>query len=583
MLRFFVRLFALIGFLVVAAVVTGVVLAVRHEPSLPETVVLELDLRDPLAEGSVDRLGSFLGHETTFQEVLDALERGRTDPRVKGVLARFGGDGASFAQVQELRAAVERFRASGRFAIAFAESYGDTGAGNRSYLLASAFDEVWMQPLGLLGLTGLSAQIPFARGVLDKLDIQPQVFQREEYKSLADSVMRTDFTPAHREMMESLLGDLTNQIVDGVAVSRRLPPAAVKAAMDRAPLIDREAVDAKLVDRLGYADEAREEALRRAGAAPGADTMEAADYLGIAGPPNRSGPTIALIHATGTITGGDSGKPGLGEVTAGSETIVAAVEDAVDDPDVKAILFRIDSGGGSVTASETIRRALVKARQSGKPVIATMGGTAASGGYWIALAADRIVASPATVTGSIGVVAGKMSVAGLSERLGVHWGVLDTAPNAGLWSPFRPFGPDGEERLNAIIDSSYSTFLSRVAEARHLTPEQARDAAKGRVWTGAQAKTLGLIDELGGVATALTLAKQAAKLAPDDPVTVTAYPRPQPLIREILDLASGKGDLVEAVAVLAGLRPALAELAPLVKAARSGAVEARMPPLGLER
>ncbi|WP_247888906.1 S49 family peptidase, partial [Azospirillum brasilense] len=176
MLRFFVRLFALIGFLVVAAVVTGVVLAVRHEPSLPDTVVLELDLRDPLAEGSVDRLGSFLGHETTFQEVLDALERGRTDPRVKGVLARFGGDGASFAQVQELRAAVERFRASGRFAIAFAESYGDTGAGNRSYLLASAFDEVWMQPLGLLGLTGLSAQIPFARGALDKLDIQPQVF-----------------------------------------------------------------------------------------------------------------------------------------------------------------------------------------------------------------------------------------------------------------------------------------------------------------------------------------------------------------------------------------------------------------------
>ncbi|NUB13399.1 signal peptide peptidase SppA, partial [Azospirillum brasilense] len=423
MLRFFVRLFALIGFLVVAAVVTGVVLAVRHEPSLPETVVLELDLRDPLAEGSVDRLGSFLGHETTFQEVLDALERGRTDPRVKGVLARFGGDGASFAQVQELRAAVERFRASGRFAIAFAESYGDTGAGNRSYLLASAFDEVWMQPLGLLGLTGLSAQIPFARGALDKLDIQPQVFQREEYKSLADSVMRTDFTPAHREMMESLLGDLTNQIVDGVAVSRRLPPAAVKAAMDRAPLIDREAVDAKLVDRLGYADEAREEALRRAGAAPGADTMEAADYLGIAGPPNRSGPTIALIHATGTITGGDSGKPGLGEVTAGSETIVSAIEDAVDDPDVKAILFRIDSGGGSVTASETIRRALVKARQSGKPVIATMGGTAASGGYWIALAAARILAPPAPVPRPPGGGAGHVSGAGPSGRPGGALGV----------------------------------------------------------------------------------------------------------------------------------------------------------------
>jgi len=583
MLRFIVRLFAFIGFLVVAGIVTAVVLVTRHEPTLPDTIVLDLDLKEPLAESGTARLGGFLGHETTLREVLETLERGGSDPRVKGVLARFGGDGIGFAQAQELRTAIERFRASGRFAIAFAEAYGDSGSGNKSYLLASAFDEVWMQPLGLLSLTGLSAQIPFARAALDKLDIQPQLMQREEYKSFADTFTKTDFTPAHREMIEALLGDLTNQVVDGVSKSRRLAPAAVRAAMERAPLLDKEAVEAKLVDRLGYADEAKDEALRRAGAPADADTVEPKEYLDIAGAAHDNGPTIALIHATGTITSGKSDKPGVGEVTAGAETIVEAIEDAVDDPDVKAILFRIDSGGGGVTASETIRRALTKARQSGKPVIASMGDTAASGGYWIALAAERIVASPGTITGSIGVVAGKMSLNALSERLGVHWGVVDTGRNAGMWSPLRPFSPSEEERLTALIDASYATFLSRVAEARHLTPEQARAAAKGRVWSGAQARELGLVDDLGGVESALALAKQAAKLPADAPVTLTTFPKPKSVIQEIRDLASGKGDFVEAAKMLAELRPMLNQLAPLLQAARSGEVQAQMPPMILGR
>ena len=581
MLRFIVRLFAFIGFLVVAAVVAGVVLVTRHEPTLPDAIVLELDLKQPLAEANTDKLARFFGRETTMRDVLDTLERGRRDPRVKGVLAHMGGDSIGFAQAQELRAAMDRFRASGRFAIAFAESYGEGGAGNRSYLLASAFDEVWMQPLGMLSLTGLAAQVPFARAALDKLDIQPQIVQREEYKSLADTFTRTDFTPANREMMESLLGDLTNQLVDGVAKSRRLPPAAVRAAMDKAPLLDREALDARLIDRLGYADEAEDAARQRAG--DRAELVEAQDYLEVAGPAHRSGSTVALIHAVGTITGGKSEKPGVGEVTAGSETITKAIEDAADDPDVKAILFRIDSGGGGVSASESIRRALAKARQSGKPVIASMGDTAASGGYWIALAADKIVASPGTLTGSIGVVAGKMSVAGLSERLGVNWGTVETGPNAAMWSPLRPFSPSAEERLNAIVNSSYSTFLTLVAEARRLTPEQARAAAKGRVWTGAQARELGLVDDLGGQETALVLAKQAAGLDAEAPVTLTPFPRPKSTTEEILDLVSGKGDLVEAAHALAALRPLLAEVGPIVQAVRSGELQARMPPVGLGR
>ncbi len=579
--RFFVRLFALIGLLLVAGAVAVAVLVVRHEPTLPDAVVLDLDLTKPLAESDSGKIGSLFEHQTTLREVLDALDGGRRDPRVKGVLARFGDDSIGFAQTQELRTAIERFRASGRFAVAFAEEYGGAGAGNRSYLLASAFDEVWLQPMGTLGITGLSAELPFARGALDQLGVQPEFAQREEYKSFAETFTKSGMTPANREMMQALVTDLGNQLVDGIAKSRRLAPAVVRAAIDKAPLLSKEALDQKLVDRLGYADEARDEALKRAGA--GAEAMEPADYLSVAGSPNDKGPTIALIHAVGTITGGESGKPALGGTSAGSETIVDAIEEAADDPDVRAILFRIDSGGGAVSASEAIRRALVRARQSGKPVIASMGDTAASGGYWIALAADRIVASPATITGSIGVVAGKFAIGGLSEKLGIQWDRVQGARNAGMWSPLRPFDDSESERLNAIIDDTYANFLQRVAEARHMTPEQARGIAKGRVWTGAQARELGLVDDLGGQEQALTLARTAAGLSPDAPVTLAPYPPPKSMTDQLLDLVSGKGELVGALAAVAELRPLLAHLRPLLAATQADGVQARMPAMTLER
>lgn len=576
MLRFFVRLFATIGFLVVSALVGGAYLVIRQEPTLPRGVVLNLDLTHSLAEGGDDRLGGLLGHEASLRDALDALERGRKDARVKGVLARLGGDQIGFAQTQELRAAVERFRASGRFAIAYADSYGDGGAGNRAFLLASGFDEVWMQPLGVVGLTGLSAELPFARGLLDTLGVQPQLQHREEYKSFSDTFTQSTITPANREMMQGLIGDLTNQLVDGVAKGRRLPPASVRAAIDRAPLLEREALDLKLIDRIGYADEARDAALQRAGA--DAELVELPDYLAVAGGPHDNGPTIALIHIVGTITGGKSERPTFGEINAGADTVVRAIEDAADDADVRAILVRIDSGGGAVSASESIRRALAKARQRGKPVIASMGDSAASGGYWIALAADRIVASPATLTGSIGVVAGKMSLGGLSDKLGVRWDRVSAARNAGMWSPMHPFSPAEEERLTAIIDATYASFLERVAEARRLTPEQARAAAKGRVWTGAQARELGLIDELGGQEEALTLARSAAGLATDAEVTLAPYPPPKTLTDELLDLLSGKGELVGVLSAAAHLRPIASALAPLLD---SPGLRASMPPVGV--
>ncbi|WP_448188140.1 signal peptide peptidase SppA [Azospirillum sp. sgz301742] len=553
MLRFLVRLFAFVGFLVVAGIGTAVWFVWQHEESLPGSIVLNLDLDQPLSSRpDGDALSSLLGRESSLRDVVDALEQARTDKRVKGLVVRLGGHEPGFAEAQELRAAVERFRNSGRFALAFAEEFGGGGSGNRSYYLATAFDEVWMQPLGNVGITGLAAQIPFVRGALDQLGVQPQVQQREEYKSFADTFTQRDLTPANREATQALLGDLSQQMIDGIAKARRLDPAAVRGLIDRAPLLDQEAFQARLIDRIGYRDETEAEAERRAG---GAEMVDLADYLESTGRPHDDGPTVALIHAIGNITRGESEGHGIGELTAGSDTIVEAFEDAIDDDDVKAILFRVDSGGGSVTASETIRRAVVKARERGKPVIVSMGDAAASGGYWISMNANRIVASPGTITGSIGVVAGKMSVDGLSEKLGVHWGVVADGRNAGMWSPFQPFSQSEQDRLTAIIDSTYSTFLAKVAEARKLPPDKVRAAAKGRVWTGAQALGLGLVDELGDTETALVRVREAIGLAADAPVSLEVYPPPKSTLEEIMSVASGKGLAQGAMARMAALRP----------------------------
>lgn len=571
MLRFLVRLFALLGFLVVAAVGTTVWFVWEHEESLPDSIVLDLDLDKPLSgRPDGDALSGLLGREGSLRDVLDALEQARTDKRVKGLVVRLGGHEPGFAEAQELRAAVERFRNTGRFALAFSEGFGEGGSGNRSYYLATSFDEVWMQPLGNVGITGLAAQIPFVRGALDQLGIQPQVQQREEYKSFADTFTQRDLTPANREMTQALLGDLSQQIVDGIATARRLDPAAVRGLIDRAPLLDQEAFQARLIDRIGYRDETEAEAKRRAG---GAEIVDLTDYLDTAGRPHDDGPTVALIHAVGNLTRGESEGHGIGELTAGSDTIVEAFDEAIDAADVKAILFRVDSGGGSVTASEAIRRAVVKARERGKPVVVSMGDAAASGGYWISMNANRIVASPGTITGSIGVVAGKMSVDGLSEKLGVHWGVVADGRNAGMWSPFQPFTASEQERLTAIIDSTYATFLAKVAEARKLPPEQVRAAAKGRVWTGAQALGLGLVDELGDTETALVRVREAIGLAADAPVSLEPFPAPKSTLEEILSVASGKGLAQGALALRASL-------APLLDATPPG-VRARMPALKL--
>jgi protease-4 len=426
----------------------------------------------------------------------------------------------------------------------------------------------------------MAASVPFARGLLDTIGLDPQIEARGEYKTAPDSLTQRGFTGAHREMIESLVGDLYDQLVAGIATARKLDQTTLKSLIDRAPLTGKDALDAKLIDRIGYYDEAKDQAIRDAGS--GAAVVDLLDYLDEAGRPDVSGPTVALIYGVGTIVSGDGeADPLFDESIMTSYHVVHAFEAAMADARVRAIVFRINSGGGSAVASETIRRALLRAKAAGKPVIVSMSDLAGSGGYWIAMNADKIVAEPATLTGSIGAFAGKVATQGLWKDIGINWGTVSRGQNADMFSPITPFTPTEELRLKSLLDDLYATFTARVAEARNIPLAGVQQIAKGRVWTGNQAAALGLVDKLGGLDTALVLARQAAGLGADAEITVRQFPAPRPAWQRALEVLRGRTEAEVPSATAARLAPLLRQLAPLARV--SGEPALIMPPLGIDQ
>jgi protease-4 len=492
-------------------------------PSIEEGTVLTVDLTHALPEasspGPLSRLVS--GEPVSLRDVLDAIERAGNDPRVTALFARVGDGGHRLAEVQELREAIAAFRAKGKKAIAFADSFGEFGSGLRGYYLATAFNQIWVQPLGSLELIGLRSETPFFRGTLDKIGIEPRLDHREQYKTAMNTLTETGMTPPHREMMESILHSAQGQLVRDIAQARGIPPAEAERLVESGPYTPAEAKRLHLIDEVGY----RDEALAAAGGRATNQPIKPADYLDAAGRPHSEGPRIALIYGTGIITRGDSeSNPLTGAVTLGADTMMRAFRSAVADPKVRAILFRIDSPGGSAVASETIWREVSRARQAGKPVIVSMGDVAGSGGYYIAAAADKIVAQPATLTGSIGVLGGKLLLNGLWAKLGVSWDAVQIGDDAAMFSDITDFSPAERRKFEAELDAVYAGFKARVAAGRHLDADQVEAVAKGRVWTGEQAKARGLVDGLGGFPEALRLVRIAAGLRADAPIELRRFP-----------------------------------------------------------
>ncbi len=529
---------------------------------VPGQVILEIDFDKGIAEYVPDdplaRL--VLKQKIHLRDIVEALQKAATDDRVKGLVARVGGSTLKLAGVQEVRDAVVSFRATGKPAICYAETFGEFGPGNVSYYLATAFDEIYLQPSGDVGLTGLIYEQPFIRGTLDKLGIVPRVDGRKEYKSFRYMFTETKYLPPHREEIVQVMDSQFSQIVKGIAVSRKNSEDNVRLLADRGPFAGQEAVDAKLVDGLAYRDEVYDKIKAKAGAK--AEFLDLAEYLKRAGSPNEKGTTVALIYAVGAIERGKSGYNAVtGEIVLGSDTISSALREAAKDKDVKAILLRIDSPGGSYVASDTIWRETVKARKEGKPLIVSMGDVAASGGYFIALAADTIVAQPATITGSIGVFGGKLVTTGFWKKLGVTWDEVHTSQNADAWTMTKDFTPAQKARFEEWLDRVYGDFTSKVAEGRNLTKEAVEKIAKGRIWTGEDAKKNGLVDELGGYPIALKSVRKALKLSDNALIKLKVYPEQKSLLKLLLELKSATGEDEDSTAITRTLK----ELQPIAR------------------
>lgn len=509
----------------------------RHN-GVPDGCVLELDLQsappesvgfDPLA------LISLGGKPLTLRQAVDALHRAAEDDRVAGLIARIQLSAAAPGPVQELRDAIAVF-GKAKPTLAWAETY----PGTLSYYLASAFGEVWMQPSGTVGLIGFATSATFLRGALDKAGIEAQFVARGEYKSAANLFTQDGYTDAHREADTALIGSLHAQVLQAVSASRHLDPAEVDALADRAPLLRDDAISGKLVDRIGFRDEAYARIAELTGAPAVADGDDAPARLFLSRyakahphstpspriPGRKSKPRIAVVTIDGPIVSGRGGPQMLpfGNSSAGGDTIAAALREAVADDDVTAIVLRVNSPGGSVTGSETIWREVVRAAEAGTPVIASMGAVAASGGYYVSMAADEIIANAGTITGSIGVVTGKLVSRQLKDKLGIGSDAVRTNANADAWSGNERFTPEQQAHVEAEADLFYTDFVERVAAGRDLTVAAVEEIARGRVWTGADAKERGLVDALGGLRVAIDRAKVRAGIDVDTEVRVLNYP-----------------------------------------------------------
>lgn len=525
--------------LLLVAAVFAIVIQLGDRVGSKTVLVLMLD--KPVAEEDWPDFSArfWEGEVVVFRNLIEALERARRDEHIAGVSLEIHHVGMGVSQIQELRAKLQELAGSGKFCVAYLEE-----ASNMNYYLASACPEVYLTPTSGVYLTGLMGHSTFLRGTLDKLHIYPDLYSIADYKTAKNHYTEKKFTPQHREMVTQLVTSWQRQLVEGIAIGRKLEPAAVEELIRGGPYLATEAVEKKLIDKLLYYDEYRDLLKKKAGADE-LRTVSAEDYLRRSR--GRRGPTIAIVHATGEIVPGHSGyDPNDGRYM-GSTTVAEALKEARENSSVKAIVLRIDSPGGSAIASEIIRREVVKTKEAKKPIVVSMSDVAASGGYWISMSADRIVAEPGTITGSIGVVTGKFNVKGLYELLGMTNDYVALAPNSTMFYPFENFTPEQRENLMKFMNDIYQNFIARVAEGRKLEKKRVDEIGRGRVWLGQDAKQLGLVDELGGLEKAVAVAKQLAGIAPDQDVAYAIYPREKTFFEQFGDWLQTRGQT--------GLRP----------------------------
>jgi protease-4 len=511
------------------ATLGGIVLLVRSgtggSSSWSNDSYLALDLDGSIPERPAEDLAAFLGDQRpSLRGLVTSLTRAEKDPAVKAVVLQLGSlPGVGWGRVQEIRDAVGRFRRSGKPVYAFVE-YLD----NKEYYLATAASQIYAVPDALLNVSGLAAHVTFFRGTLDKLGIEAQFEGVGKYKNAPNQFTETGFTPPHREQMEALVDGLFGEYVDAIARGRNKSREEVRQIIDRGPYDGRGALAAGLVDGLMYRDELE----TKLGSA---SKTTAARYLR-----RRKGfgfdrrPKVALVYAVGEIVSGEGGSSAFGGEVAGSDAIARAIRQARTDESVRAVVLRVDSPGGSGTASDVIWREVALTAER-KPVVVSMGDMAASGGYYIAMAAHAIVAEPGTITGSIGVFGGKLSLQGLYAKLGMAQETIQRGAHASLFASYRPWNNEEREQMRSLLTAFYHEFVSKAAEGRKKSYEEIHDVAQGRVWTGAQAVKLGLVDRLGGLETAFEVAREKAKIGKGEELQILVLPRQRSFLETLME------------------------------------------------
>ena len=533
--QFFLTVLGVFTGLVLFLVVIPVVLltaaiAGSSKPTTPAVAVLELDLRDGISDQpSNDPFAVFSGSGLAVTDVVDTLIQAQGDDSVKGLLIRLPEGGITPAAADELRQAIVRFKASGKPVIAHSQGFMPVGASISAYMVGAAASELWMQNTAGFQATGLSTDNLFLGRAFDKYGVTADFEQRYEYKNAVNEYTQSDYTPAHREAQLAWMTSIYDTAVSQAARDRKADAAGLKAVIEAGPYTAEQARANRLIDKVGQVEEAEAAIKTRAGR--GAEIVEFSKYASDKGRREGSGRNaVAIVGGEGAIVTGHGGSasPFGGGAMIHSDDTAAAIYDAIEDKDVKAIVFRVSSPGGSPEASEQILAAVRAARAAGKPVVVSMGTYAASGGYWISSEADWIVAQPSTITGSIGVFGGKFVLAEALGRFGVDLRGLSVGGGyADAFSPTEPFTPEQRAAFAGSMDRIYDDFIQRVATGRKLPAERVREIARGRVWTGAQALPLGLVDQLGGLSEAVVKAKELAKLPADQPVRFKRFPKPQ--------------------------------------------------------
>ncbi|MBE1237756.1 signal peptide peptidase SppA [Phaeovibrio sulfidiphilus] len=547
---FLLSVFALMGFLFCLLLgLGGYALSQFQEDPLPETMVLSLEIGDSLPEdpasGFLDQMSDLLAGEEPRARLVDvvaAIDRAAEDPAVRGLFLHVRSGTLGMAQAQELRAAVLRFRQkSDKETVAFAESFGEGADGTIPYYVATAAKDIWLQPSGLVGTTGFAVRQPYLRGLLDEWGVEPEFQARKQYKTAMAFLSDYQQSPAEREALQGLVDGWLSQVVAGIVSARGLPEQEVRTLIDASPLLAPVANEGKLIDYIGYRDQivSAMGLSFRAGDNLSSRMIPLARYVRAhaATPADARARKIAYICATGTIVVGD-GRGVSGSRMVDARALASTIERAAADSEVVAIVLRIDSPGGSYVGSDVVWRAIEKVREAGMPVIASLGDVAASGGYFMAMGTSHIVAQPGTLTGSIGVVSGKVNIQALSTRNRVAWDGVQAGRNAAMYALSQPFDEAARAHLSATLDAIYADFTGKVARGRSLSLERVEEAAQGRVWLGEQALKLGLVDELGGLPEAIRAARREAGLDESTPYTLVPFgssPSPFGLFAKNLD------------------------------------------------